>query len=200
MNMFTPGVLWSFVSLMLIMFGLTRGYWYLAVIGAVLFALYIYKRIRPLMQKHPVDPVWKAFVKKYPDMKDQSYQLWIFNAEEGDMTLCQKIESGVIRGQSFSVDFYDANQQEMPSLGDINVLCCDATVIGVCKTINITRVSFSDVTDELASIEGFTSADEWKSEKQEEFALLAERMGMPFTEKMELLFEEFQIIYRAEKA
>lgn len=191
----TTGMLSLIIWAVFFIIGLTQKRPFICLVSAVFFALNFYRRVKIIKQKDPAKVLWESFSEAYPDKKDVPYEYWVFHTGDGQADLSKKLKSGVVRGQSFSVDFFDANQQPLPSLGDINVLCCDDRVIGICETVNIVRTTFGKVDRQLAAVEGFSTVESWRKTKQAVFELLSERMGMEFSKDMEILFEEFKIIY-----
>ena len=173
--------------------GIVKGRPVICIISAAFFILGFYRRMKIVKEKDPTEVLWNDFVSENPEMKDYPYQFWNFNSDDEKM-LFEKMKNGMIQGQSFSVDFFEANNQPLPQIGQINILCCNDKPIGICQTTDIVFSSFDEVDTQLAKIEGFTSLGKWRASKKRVFEVLCDRMGMDFSGEFKLLFEKFKVL------
>ena len=188
-----PLIIWAAFFLI----GLINDRPVICVISAIFFAIGFYRRVKIIKRKDPMDVLWKGYVTEHPEMKDYPYEIWRFSSSD-DEQLCEKIQNGLVKSQSFLVDYFEANNKPLPSVGQINILCCGDKVIGVCRTSEVIRTNFGQVDRELATTEGFTSVSKWREAKKKIFGIQCERMGINFSDNLQILFEEFEIVYTLE--
>ena len=193
----TTGLIMLIIWAAFFIIGLTEHRPFICIVSGLFFAVGFYRRVRIIKRKDPVELMWEGYTRENPDMKDYPYEFWRFQSGE-DMQLYEKLKDGIVRAQSFSVDFFEANAKPFPSVGQINIVCCDDKVVGIGKTVEIIRTTFGHVDKALALMEGFPTLAKWRTAKKKVFGILCERMGMRFSDDLEIIFEIFEIVYTLE--
>lgn len=109
-----------------------------------------------------------------------------------------KLAQLVLKGEKTATSslycLYDLENERLPEVNDINVILdSEENEICVTKTTKVYKVPFNEVTEEHAfkEGEGDKSLDYWKNVHKEFF--MEESEGK-FTEDMEVLCEEFEIL------
>ncbi|MCI8608601.1 MAG: ASCH domain-containing protein [Firmicutes bacterium] len=170
-------------------------------ISALFFLLAIYRRQREGKVRNSPQILWEDFSKNRSELRDYPYEIWKFveNTEYRKNTIA-RIFYGDICGESYSVDYFEANGQPLPQVGQYHVVC---DMVGkayfVVETVAVTQCTFETITPALARIEGCSSIEQWKRFFGEKYQRLCERMEIEFSDTFPLLFEEFKIVYIDEK-
>ena len=197
-NFRTTGILSLVIWAAFLIVGLLESRPFICIISGLFFVTGFYRRAKIIKQKDPAEILWDRFVETNPEMTDYNYQFWNFVSNEDD-TLFDKLRNGKVCAQSFSVDFFDANNKPLPSIGQINMICCNGEVVGIGRTKDIIYSKFNEVDSNLAKMEGFQNISKWNSAKKKIFSIQSECMGVNFSEEMDLIFEIFELIYTVDE-
>ena len=94
---------------------------------------------------------------------------------------------------------YEAEGAEPPQIGSYSIITdWDGKPHCVIQTIAITIIPFNEMTFEICKSEGEDECLEtWQDGHRRCFTDEAEELGFIFTEDMEILFEDFEVVYTA---
>ena len=168
---------------------------FICIISGLFFALSAYRRFKISRYKSPVEKLWDSFADTHPELKEYPYQIWNFYDSKECSGIADKIINRTIRAASYSLDFFDANHEPIPEVGQYNVICCSGEAIGIAKTTAVTEMCFCEYDQAHALTEGYATLEKWKKVKKEMFETQCEKMGFSFSEDMKLIYEEFEIVY-----
>ncbi len=114
--------------------------------------------------------------------------------EEMQDRLAQLVLKGDKRATTSLYCLYDLENERLPQVGDINIIL-DSREEEICVTVNtaVYRKPFKDITEEYAfrEGEGDKSLKYWKDGHA---AFFMEEMEGKFTEDMEVVCEEFELL------
>ncbi|WP_432664930.1 ASCH domain-containing protein [Wukongibacter baidiensis] len=132
--------------------------------------------------------------------EDIEYTSWHFsNNEEIANSLAELVKDGVKRGTTSLYYWYGLEGEELPKEGQLSIIT-DWKGIAQCiieiKKVNI--MPFKEVTEEFAKIEGEgdKSLEYWRRVHIDFFTKELSEVGKEFTEDMEVVFEEFEVVYK----
>lgn len=195
-NLFrTTGLLSLSIWAAFIIVGIVNNRPIIIVISGLFFALTIFRRFKIRTTKAPDVRMWEAFSESEPELRNYKYRRWVFNESSLNNGIIEKILHGKVTGESFSVEFFDANNQEIPCVGDYNVIMQGIYAICIVKTVDIIYTTWGGVDNKLAAIEGYSTPEKWKAAKKFKFQNICERMEYEFSDDLELFFEVFEVVY-----
>lgn len=197
----TTGILSIVVWLVFFIAGIVLARPLICAISGLFLLLGVFRRYRLYKRQTSAKRMWQEFTKDKEELKDYPYQLWKFS-EDGEYrkNIIAKVLDGEVRGESYSVDFFDANSQPLPKEGQYNVVCdMSGQAYAIVKTVRIVPVRFGDVTASLARLEGVGTVSQWKRFNQKKYERLCDRMDIVFSDELPLIFEEFEVVYSAEE-
>ena len=143
----------------------------------------------------------ESFIKK-SGLPITKYEAYYYGYKEIADQILQCLLDGDKRATTGLKCFYDAENEDLPCVGDYSVIL-DSNEQPKCIT-QITKVEvvkFKDITEEYAYIEGEgdKSLDYWKREHKRVFTKeCREDLDIEFHEEMECVCEYFEVVYRAE--
>lgn len=144
------------------------------------------------------ETMWRAFRELHPEVPDV-YSAWSFGADEKMANeLSQLVTQGEKRGTTSLVRCYELDDEEYPTLDDYSVIL-DGQDKAVCiiKNKQLTFCQFSEVTEQMAMIEGEgdKSLHYWQDAHRDFFSQALKEYHEEFNDEMQVLFEEFQVVY-----
>lgn len=125
---------------------------------------------------------------------------WYFCDNQTDaLKLADLVKTGIKRGTSSLYYWYQISKKAVPEAGEYSVItdyCGSPQCIVITKEVNI--VSFNKVTEEFAMLEGEgdKSLEYWIQCHSEFFARELKEIGMSFSEDMDIVCEEFELVYK----
>ena len=123
------------------------------------------------------------------------YEAWSF----GDDELTDLVMSGKKTATASAYDCYLAEGEDLPEAGDISILL-DNNDEAVCiiRTSKVCVIPFNEVSAEHAKKEGEgdCSLDYWKTVHKKFFREELAKIGKEFDEKMPVVYEEFEVIFK----
>lgn len=198
-NLFrTTGLLSLSIWAAFIIVGIINNRPVIIVISGLFFALTVYRRYKIRTTKAPDVQMWEAFSEENPDLKEYKYRRWVFDESSINNNIIEKIIQKKVTGESFSVEFFNANNQKIPEVGEYNVIVQGIYPICIVKTVDIIYSTWGEVDSELARIEGYSTAEKWRAAKKYKFQTICDRMEYEFNDDLELFFEVFEIVYTGE--
>lgn len=178
--------------------GITTNRPIIAVLSGLFVALTLVRRHSARKRMNSARTLWKKFIVEQEELKEHPYRIWKF-VENSDYRkdIISRILNEEVTGESFSVDYFEANSQPLPRVGQYNVIC-DTSEQAYCivKTVAVIPSRFADVTMALAELEGCHSVQQWRRFNELKYKKLCERMEIVFDEELPLIFEKFEIVYR----
>lgn len=140
--------------------------------------------------------LWEAFCRGTPPEQGE-YDAWAFGTE-ADL-LAQLVLTGEKTATASAYPLYALEQEPLPEPGQYSVIL-DAGEQAVCviQTTKVTILPFREVTSEHACKEGEgdLSLAYWRTVHEAFFTECLQEAGLPFTEDMKVVCEEFTVVYR----
>lgn len=125
-----------------------------------------------------------------------TYEAWAFGVAKDK--LAHFVLTGPKRATASLYNALIANKEPMPVEGGFSVIL-DSKDNAICiiKTTKVTILPFREVTETMAWIEGEgdRSLRYWQEVHREFFNLDATAIGLKFQEEMQIVFEEFELVY-----
>ena len=127
-----------------------------------------------------------------------SYEAWAFGGAPDQ--LAELVMTGVKTATCSALALYEQEQEELPQAGDYSVIL-DAAGHAVCiiRTTRVYLAPFDQVSERHAYLEGEgdRSLAYWRQVHEEFFTEELKAAHLAFDEKMQLVCEEFEVVYRA---
>lgn len=193
----TTGLLSIVVWLIFLIAGIVLARPLICIISGLFLLLAVFRRHRLVKRENSAREMWQAFTADKEELRDYPYKLWKFSDEgEYRKNIISRILDGEVRGESYSTDFFDANSQPLPKVGQYNVICdMNRQAYAIVKTSDVTAVSYGDVNEKLARLEGYGTVSQWKRFNENKYKSLCDRMDIIFSKDLPLIFEEFEVVY-----
>ena len=121
-----------------------------------------------------------------------------FGATEKDAAAaCEKIRNGVKKAEIYPRKGYRCALNGTPEPGDLNIVTdWKGDAVALIETTGIRLLKLGELTDSVCALEGdFTSIEEWNESRLPSIRAEAEELGITFDEKMDLIVEEFRLVY-----
>ena len=132
-------------------------------------------------------------------MNIENLEKWHFELTEG---ACNYLLDLVLKGQkkatASSVLGYQIEGEEIPKEGNLSVITdWDGNPRCVIKTTRVRIIPYKDITFDIAKLEGEDDTPEsWRKNHEKFFTEEGKDLGYKFSEEMEVIFEEFEVIER----
>ena len=127
------------------------------------------------------------------------YEAWAFGDDPN--TLAELVRTGVKTATASAYPFYELEGEDLPKAGEYSVIL-DTKDEAVCiiRTIRVYVTPYREVTAEQAwkEGEGDRSLDYWRRVHEAFFRKELEEAGLPFTEDLGVVCEEFEVVYPKE--
>ena len=125
------------------------------------------------------------------------YDAWAFGSDADG--LAELVSKGIKTATCSAYDFYELEGEELPKVGEYGVIL-DSQDEAVCiiKTTKVYVTAYDKVTEEHAfkEGEGDRSLEYWRKVHKEFFTEELKEIGQEFDEKMKLVCEEFEVVWR----
>ena len=141
--------------------------------------------------------LWEKF-KKDCNIPDCEYQLWEFGFDADG--LVDLVVKGEKTATASSYILYEIENEPLPIEGVYNVvLNSKGQAVCIIQTTKVYIVPFKEVSAEHAykEGEGDKSLLYWRKSHKEWFKNELENIGLEFNEEMNVVCEEFQLVYKA---
>ncbi len=142
---------------------------------------------------------WEAFVKENPFVQSQC-EMWSFGVDEE--WLAHLVEIGEKTATASAYPLYKLENEPLPEIGVYSVILdSKENAICVIQTKKVTVVPFYAVSSEHAwkEGEGDKSLEYWRDVHKTFFSACLQQVGMEFTSDMEVVCEEFEVVYRRKR-
>lgn len=132
-------------------------------------------------------------------MNIENLEKWHFELTEG---ACNYLLDLVLKGQkratASSVLGYQIEGEEIPQEGKLSVITdWEGNPRCVVRTTRVRIIPYKDITFEIAKLEGEDdSLESWRKNHREFFIEEGKELGYQFSEDMEVIFEEFEVVER----
>ena len=132
-------------------------------------------------------------------MNIENLEKWHFELTEG---ACNYLLDLVLKGQkkatASSVLGYQIEGEEIPKEGNLSVITdWDGNPRCVIKTTRVRIIPYKDITFDIAKLEGEDDTlESWRENHEKFFTEEGKELGYKFSEEMEVIFEEFEVIER----
>ena len=132
-------------------------------------------------------------------MNIENLEKWHFELTEG---ACNYLLDLVLKGQkkatASSVLGYQIEGEEIPKEGNLSVITdWDGNPRCVIKTTRVRIIPYKDMTFDIAKLEGEDDTlESWRKNHEKCFTEGGKDLGYKFSEEMEVIFEEFEVIER----
>ncbi len=132
-------------------------------------------------------------------MNIENLEKWHFELTEG---ACNYLLDLVLKGQkkatASSVLGYQIEGEEIPKEGNLSVITdWDGNPRCVIKTTRVRIIPYKDITFDIAKLEGEDDTlESWRKNHEKFFTEEGKELGYKFSEEMEVIFEEFEVIER----
>ena len=132
-------------------------------------------------------------------MNIENLEKWHFELTEG---ACNYLLDLVLKGQkkatASSVLGYQIEGEEIPKEGNLSVITdWDGNSRCVIKTTRVRIIPYKDITFDIAKLEGEDDTlESWRKNHEKFFTEEGKDLGYKFSEEMEVIFEEFEVIER----
>ena len=140
--------------------------------------------------------LWTEFTEKQ-NIADQKYTAWAFGGDSD--RLARLVLNGEKTATASAYPLYEMENENLPKAGEYSIVL-DAADNAVCviRTTAVSIVPFLDVSPEHACKEGEgdKSLAFWRDVHREFFSDCLKEVGMEFTEDMQVVCEEFEVVYR----
>ena len=140
--------------------------------------------------------LWTEFTEKQ-NIADQDYTAWAFGGDSD--RLARLVLNGEKTATASAYPLYEMENENLPKAGEYSIVL-DAADNAVCiiRTTAVSIIPFIDVTPEHACKEGEgdKSLAFWRDAHRKFFSDCLKEVGMEFTEDMQVVCEEFEVVYR----
>lgn len=150
-----------------------------------------------------VEEMWLSYLKTLDENKEttkKSYTAWHFcNDEKSANELAELVLQGTKRGTASLNYWYKEGKEKLPKTGEYSIIInWQGIAKCIIKTTKIEIIPFKDVTEKFASIEGEgdKSLDYWRNVHRIYFEDELKEIGKEFNEDMEIVCEEFEVVYK----
>ncbi len=122
---------------------------------------------------------------------------WHFEITEGAANyLLGLVLEGKKRATASSLWGYEIEGEPIPKAGEMSVITYwDGTPGCVIKTTNVRIIPYSEITFEIAKLEGEDdNLESWQRTHKHFFTEEGKQLGYEFSEDMPVIFEEFEVL------
>lgn len=147
--------------------------------------------------------MWGKYLKSIGEdinSTNKKYTAWYFcDNEKSANELALLVKEGTKRGTTSLKYLYEVENEQIPGTDDYSVITnYNGDAQCIIKNKKVLVLPFRDVTEELAYIEGEgdKSLRYWREVHIEFFTREIKSEGLEFNEDMEVVFEEFEVVYQ----
>lgn len=142
------------------------------------------------------EEMWKLFSERN-GIKNKEYEAWAFGDDSdklADLTV-----KGIKTATCSAYCWYENGEEELPKVGEYSVILNSKDdAVCVIKTNKVYIERFKNISSEHAykEGEGDRSLEYWRQVHRDFFAKELIEIGRNFSEDMELVCEEFEVVYK----
>lgn len=139
--------------------------------------------------------LWEEFITKM-NINNCDYEAWAFGGDAD--YLANLVLAGEKKATSSAFSLYKYETEYIPVVGEYSIIL-DSNEDAVCviRTTSVSIVPFDEITADHAykEGEGDKSLNYWRSVHEKFFTECLNAIGLDFTVKMKVVFEEFEVVY-----
>ena len=142
--------------------------------------------------------MWDSYIQQHPEAAGADYEAWCYGSDMPD-DLAQLTRDGIKTATASAFPLYELEKEPFPAAGEYNmILRTDGTALCVTRTTRVYVVPFRDVSAEQAwrEGEGDRSLAYWRRVHEAFFREEMAEVGLPFTEDMGVVCEEFEVVFK----
>ena len=147
---------------------------------------------------------WNEYLKTSPEGEKRKAKSCIcFGVTEKEAQIaCENICRGVKRAAVYPRKGYRCALNGAPEPGDMNIVTdWKGGAIALIETTGVRLIKLGDMNDAVCALEGdCASVDEWNEKQLPSIKAEAEELGVDFNDDMDLIVEEFRLVYARENA
>lgn len=156
-----------------------------------------------MKDKYTAEELWLEYKQINPSVTEIAEAYYFCSDRESASHLLDLVLKGEKRGTSSFKKGYEIDKEPFPKVGDYCVITdFDGNAYCIVKTIRVEIVPFNQAPVEFSQIEGEgdKSFKYWHDCHVEFFTDEAKNdYNIEFTEDMEIIFEEFELVYQIER-
>ena len=146
-----------------------------------------------------IEKYWTGFLESCTIDETTKYaDVFYFGSHERSANdLLSLVLQGKKTATCSSVDSFRIKGEALPKLGDYCIVTdWSGEPRGVIKTINIEKMKFEDMTFDICKREGEDeNLESWQKNHIHFFKVEGEKLGYTFDWTMEIIFEDFELVY-----
>lgn len=147
-----------------------------------------------------IDIFWNRFLKETKRVETAKY-LDVFHfelTEKWANELLRLVLIGQKKATSSSLWRYEIEAEKIPKIGDLSIVTdWEGVPRCVIETVDVTVISFSDITYDMCKREGEDDTlASWQSGHIRYFKEEGNELGYEFSDDMPVVFEDFKVIYQ----
>lgn len=150
--------------------------------------------------ENEIKAFWELFLKeKGLDKSTKYFECFHFElTKKAANELLNLVLRGVKKATSSSLEEFKLSGSEIPKENDYSILTdWEGTPRCVIQTIKVRVMPFNEMTFDLCKLEGEdNSLASWKKSHISFFQRQADLLGYAFSEEMNIIFEEFEVVYK----
>lgn len=142
--------------------------------------------------------MWEAYIEAHPEDANKVWDIWCYGSDAAD-DLARLTAEGIKTGTASAHALYELENEPLPEADGCSVITfIDGTAACVIKTTRVYVVPFKDVSAEHAwrEGEGDRGLDYWRKVHKAFFSQELKEAGLEFTEEMNVVCEEFKVIFK----
>ncbi len=131
------------------------------------------------------------------DMSKNELEMWHFAGDENTSNyLLDLVLAGRKRASSSSLEAYRIQDEDIPKVGELSIVTdWNGRPHCVVKTTKVHVIPYREITFEIAKLEGEDdSLESWRDKHEMFFRKEGKELGYDFTEDMDVIFEEFELV------
>ncbi len=130
-------------------------------------------------------------------MNIENLEKWHFElTEKACNDLLDLVLQGKKKATCSSAAAFEIKGEEIPHEGSLSVITdWDGDPRCVVRTVRVRRIPYKDIGFDIARLEGEDeSIESWRNNHEKFFREEGKELGYSFTEDMEVIFEEFEVV------
>lgn len=142
--------------------------------------------------------MWEMFVKQNPCAAQNEYSAWCYGDAPDE--LAELTRKGIKTATASAYPIYELEGEPLPMAGEYSVILnSEESAVCIIRTDRVYVVPFWNITEEQAyrEGEGDRSLAYWREVHRRFFSKELSDVGMVFSEDMEVVCEEFQVVFTA---
>lgn len=149
-----------------------------------------------------IEGYWESFLSRNPQYRERIYEVWSFgHGSYQANSLIALVKQGEKVATASALDMYEP-EEKVPEKGDLSIVTYGNGLPGcIIETVDIRIKPFDKITAEEAALEGEgdLSLDYWREAHRHFIAREYREKGMPFHERIPVIFEQFRVVYNEDE-